>query len=323
MRSRMSSRKRKRVAFEDTIAEKDDDIERNSRFKEKHSLDSDEDEELEGDHERADRLEEEDVEGQEEKTIDFSEGGIRVTPFNLDEEMEEGHFDADGHYIADKDAGAVEDGWLETVDWKEVHEKATERQLDTLGGEEDEVEQEEVVDRLNIVRGIVEMMKPGETVAKTLRRLGGSDKGKEGRANKRGKAYDLFAEEFEKDETKDQSESKELMFRLTELADQLVQLGYDDIYGDTYEKLSYQLRQENDQKNSEGETVSAISSSEVLWQYKWQKNDTDIHGPFSSSQMQEWMEKEYFKDGIWVKKIGDGNQEFYSSKRIDFSLYID
>ena len=39
--------------------------------------------------------------GQEEGTVDFDDG-IKITPFNMNEEMEEGHFDKDGMYIFDK-----------------------------------------------------------------------------------------------------------------------------------------------------------------------------------------------------------------------------
>ena len=39
--------------------------------------------------------------GQEEATIDFDQG-VQITPFNMREEMEEGHFDTDGMYIWDK-----------------------------------------------------------------------------------------------------------------------------------------------------------------------------------------------------------------------------
>ena len=39
--------------------------------------------------------------GQEDDTIDFDEG-IRITPFNMKEELQEGHFDSDGMYIFDK-----------------------------------------------------------------------------------------------------------------------------------------------------------------------------------------------------------------------------
>lgn len=39
--------------------------------------------------------------GQEEATIEFDEN-IQITPFNMREELEEGHFDTDGTYIFDK-----------------------------------------------------------------------------------------------------------------------------------------------------------------------------------------------------------------------------
>ena len=39
--------------------------------------------------------------GQEEPTIDFDDD-IQITPFNMRDEMEEGHFDKDGTFIFDK-----------------------------------------------------------------------------------------------------------------------------------------------------------------------------------------------------------------------------
>ncbi len=40
--------------------------------------------------------------GQEEGAVDV-EGGMRFTPFNMREEMEEGHFDKEGTYIFKKE----------------------------------------------------------------------------------------------------------------------------------------------------------------------------------------------------------------------------
>lgn len=40
--------------------------------------------------------------GQEEGSLDYDDG-IKITPFNMKEEMEEGHFDKDGMYIFNKD----------------------------------------------------------------------------------------------------------------------------------------------------------------------------------------------------------------------------
>ncbi|XP_075439008.1 CD2 antigen cytoplasmic tail-binding protein 2 [Ascaphus truei] len=90
-----------------------------SRFKGKHSLDSDEEddeEEAEGcDSTKYNMLSTDDVEGQESATLE-SEGGVRITPFNLDEEMEEGHFDSEGNYFLRKEE-QVRDNWLENIDW--------------------------------------------------------------------------------------------------------------------------------------------------------------------------------------------------------------
>lgn len=123
----MASKRDRRVAFADDVdienkkARSDDQPNRNtaafrkSRFKEKHSLDSDEEdnEQISG------KMVDEDIEGQEESTVDFDDG-IKVTPFNLKEEMEEGFFDSHGNYFT-KDRGEdQEDNWLTGVDWGQV-----------------------------------------------------------------------------------------------------------------------------------------------------------------------------------------------------------
>ncbi len=40
--------------------------------------------------------------GQEDATIDYDEG-IQITPFNMKDELEEGHFDSEGMYIFKKE----------------------------------------------------------------------------------------------------------------------------------------------------------------------------------------------------------------------------
>lgn len=57
--------------------------------------------------------------GQEVATIDCDEG-VPITPFNLDEEMEEGHFDSEGNYFIKKDQ-EIRDNWLDNIDWVIVH----------------------------------------------------------------------------------------------------------------------------------------------------------------------------------------------------------
>lgn len=53
--------------------------------------------------------------GQEVATIDYDEG-VSITPFNLDEEMEEGHFDSEGNYFIKKEQ-QIRDNWLDNIDW--------------------------------------------------------------------------------------------------------------------------------------------------------------------------------------------------------------
>jgi len=70
----------------------------------------------------------------------------------------------------------------------------------------------------------------------------------------------------------------------------------------------------------------ALSSDPVeeTWEYKWEnKRDAVVHGPFSSLQMLEWTNENYFPDGVFVRKASTApDGAFYSSRRIDFELYV-
>ena len=74
-------------------------------------------------------------------------------------------------------------------------------------------------------------------------------------------------------------------------------------------------------KKEDSKTKEPDVSNEVKWEYKWEdKDDAEVHGPYSSQQMMEWQEAEFFKAGVFCRKVGtDG--AFYNSRRIDFELY--
>lgn len=55
----------------------------------------------------------------QEAGIVTTEGDVQITPFNMKEEMEEGHFDSEGMYHWNKEA-TVRDNWLENIDWIKV-----------------------------------------------------------------------------------------------------------------------------------------------------------------------------------------------------------
>ncbi|XP_062387849.1 CD2 antigen cytoplasmic tail-binding protein 2 [Sardina pilchardus] len=386
----MSKRK---VTFEDGDGEYDldlDDVPKKkicegvsgpgSRFKGKHSLDSDEEDEGEdGDTgNNYNVLDSDDVEGQEGATIDCDEG-VPITPFNLKEEMEEGYFDAEGNYFIKKDAD-IRDNWLDNIDWVKIREQPAkrkkkglsakrwrragdedeaeeekqreDRQKEESDGEDGEEEEEPAEDPLasytkqQLLEGVVELLVPGETVASGLRRLGGLGSRKKGR---------LREGESKKEETADRDAEK--LDRLTALADRLVGAGEYEIYQRTYEKLAYQVKNMNQkgkgasrvakgedddeddeldmfadkfdgkkasEKDNDDDQMddSETGTDQVMWEYKWEnKGDSELYGPFSSQQMQEWVDQDYFKDGVYCRRVDQENAQFYNSRRLDFDLY--
>ncbi|KAH3876852.1 CD2 antigen cytoplasmic tail-binding protein 2 homolog [Dreissena polymorpha] len=366
----MSKRK---VEFKEPAAPSVSEAEKSRRFKEKHSLDSDEEVD-----ENEDRLDDEDIEGQEDETIDNDEG-IKITPFNMKEEMEEGHFDKDGMYIFNRDKDAIKDEWMDNIDWEKI--KETEGSTGTGDNQESDSE-EESIDLQNIYRKMLEFINEGETVARALRRLGGnkktqsaSQKWKTKKQKTGDTAEDLKAQE-----------DRQKFLDLTELADKVLSSGNMEVYEMTHEKIRYELKKmetgngrpnvfekkmdddddaldmfaddfdkketdkigkdyaasdaseaanngdtnKEDGKKAEvekDEGKNAVKASveeprgEVMWEYRWEDKDSEeVHGPFTSTQMNDWQEEGFFKGGVYCRKVGTSSQ-FYSSKRIDFDLY--
>ncbi|XP_043942621.1 CD2 antigen cytoplasmic tail-binding protein 2 [Protopterus annectens] len=245
-----------------------------SRFKEKHSLDSDEEDDEEGeDKNKYGVLTSEDIEGQEGATIDFDEG-IKITPFNLTEEMEEGHFDSEGNYFQNKEE-MIRDNWLDNIDWVEVKQRPLSK-VNTWNDDEPDDAAQSPVDQKVLLEEMLQLLQPGETVAKAIRRLG--QKGKQNQSSrtwkiKRVKPQQDEQEEEKKEEEKEEKEaelvmteaerleheSKEKLDRLTGLADQMVGRGVYTIYQETYEKLSFRLR-----KLQAPETAPAKATKEVM-----------------------------------------------------------
>ncbi|KAL7850077.1 hypothetical protein SRHO_G00194260 [Serrasalmus rhombeus] len=382
---RMSKRK---VTFEDGDGEfnLDDDLPKKkvydavsgpgSRFKEKHSLDSDEEDEGEdGENDsKYNILASDDVEGQEMATIDCDEG-VPITPFNLNEEMEEGHFDSEGNYFIKKEKD-IRDNWLDNIDWVKIKEQPIKKKKKGLSakrrrraGDEDEAEEERLREEqqgdeeedeeeekepeedplakynlYQLTEAVVGLLLPGETVSAALRRLGGL------RGRKK-KSRLMDGVEEEKDETTNRDTEK--LEKLTALADRLVGLGEYEIYQQTYEKLTYKLKNmhrgaaaeqpgENEEEEDEldmfadkfderhsvekekKEKDNGRVSDEVMWEYKWEnKESSELYGPFSSQQMQDWVDQGYFKDGVYCRRIDQEGAQFYNSKRLDFDLYTE
>ncbi|XP_018430982.1 PREDICTED: CD2 antigen cytoplasmic tail-binding protein 2 [Nanorana parkeri] len=296
-----------------------------SRFKEKHSLDSDEEDDgddVTGGSDKYNMLAPEDVEGQENATLD-SEGGVQITPFNLNEEMEEGHFDSEGNYFLNKEA-QIRDHWLDNIDWVRVKERTASPSVpagDDGGSDTDEGRAP--LDMKTLLEEILKLLLPGETVAKGIQRLGGGGGGKRSRVQR------------QEEEKKEAEEKKaEPLDQLISFADQMVALGVYEVYQDTCEKLAYRLRgltappsldmfaDEVDEEKLEKKEESP-GMEEVLWEYRWENKDkAELYGPFTSPQMQEWVDQGYFPNGVYCRRVNSTGDQFYNSQRVDFDLYV-
>lgn len=303
----------------------------------KNSLDSDEEDDEVDEADYA--LNEDDIEGEEDGVAgQYDE--IKTTAFNMREEMEEGHFDQNGHYIWKKEK-EIKDNWLDNIDWQVIKVRPTDiKKTDELGlGEESDEDIDESMKDFQVnacYREILKYMQPKETIAKCLQRLGKSKK-------------KLSTIERIKMKKAGLLETDTQVTKLTELTNNLLKhTGNMDIYQETFESLSKTLEKlENPSKkkvteeldmyaddfdDKEKEKLGASTSveatkeneskqnSDQMWEFKWNKDDEKIEGPNSTEQMQKWVEEGYFKKPVWVRKCGQ--EQFYSSTRIDFELYL-
>ncbi|XP_055531672.1 CD2 antigen cytoplasmic tail-binding protein 2 homolog isoform X2 [Wyeomyia smithii] len=296
-------------------------------------------------------LNDNDIEGEEEG-IARVDGETKFTPFNMKEEMEEGHFDADGHYLWKKGA-EIRDNWLDNIDWIKIkkdpnYKDKNDAAVKGLGDSDsdDDEEKTKPFDSFVTYQAILNMMEPHETIKKTLQRIG----------KKTAKLTTAQRWKMRKAGTVD--ESSEMVTKLTALANEiLTREGNMDIYDETYEiiqkKLSTSKTKAGDELDmyaddfdskekdklvdghSENEPSTASdtkpSSSKdandedkrpLMWEYKEQQNADKIKGPFTTEQMRQYSEEGKFNNGAFVRKVGSEDSRFYSAARIDFELYL-
>lgn len=253
----------KKVQFEDPTVESEAKIEadKNTRFKEKHSLDSDE----EDDTVKYDVMNEDDIEGQEEATVDFDDN-IQITPFNMREEMEEGHFDAQGTYIFDK-TKEIQDSWMDNIDWVKVKHTTPEEegkegnkkrpfQYDSSDSDSED-EDTKKANNIKVYEEILTIVKEGETIGKAIRRLG-KNRSKIPSASQKWKNKNkkLKISEADSVAVEEAVQEQKQMLRLTELTDQLVQQGLVEVYESPYERITHSLKQLKDKHKSSKITIA-------------------------------------------------------------------
>lgn len=294
-----------------------------------------------------------DIEGEEagDERVDAEEE-VKFTPFNMKEELEEGHFDQMGHYHFKKGDERHLDNWLDDVDWVKVKKDENYRKkYYTAEGEYNSSSDEEAAVALNLVKKfdslasfkeILGFMQPKESINKTLQRLNKS-KMKISTAQRIKMKKEGIVDEASETITKITGIVNEILTRtgnmsVYELTYEQIQLKVKDLgdkaeagsskepeldmYADDFDEKEKKLRE------PAGKSVTFAKPEDkseeepsLMWEYKLtQSEDGDILGPFTTEQMSKKADDGDFKGNVFVRKVGE--ERFYSSARIDFELYL-
>lgn len=296
-----------------------------------------------------------DIEGEEagDERVDAEEE-IKFTPFNMKEELEEGHFDHMGHYHFKKGDERHLDNWLDDVDWVKIKKNENYRKkYYTAEGEYNSSSDEEDValnlvkkfDSLASFKEILAFMQPKETINKTLQRLNKS------------KMKISTAQRIKMKKEGIVDEASETITKITGLVNEiLTKTGNMSVYELTYEQIQLKVKDSSDKaeagsskepeldmyaddfdekeklktqlKDPSGKSVTFAKPEDktdeepkLMWEYKMTQNEDDeILGPFTTEQMSKKADDGDFKESVFVRKVGE--ERFYSSARIDFELYL-
>jgi len=238
----MSKRKLDEVIAEEAKLKEEEKIKKTGREMQgqgddKHTIDSDdEDDEREKEKTFA-KLKDDDIEGQEDNTMNM-DGDIKITPFNLKEEQEEGSFSADGNFVWNDKNDELKDAWLDDIDWIKVKERSTAELQKAEEEDEKEEENQGKYNEIQTYREILKVLKPKESVAKALRRLGGNKKPLSSAERWKRKKAGYVEDPAEK-------AAKESMLALTGLADTIItRSGNMEVYDETYESITYRIQEQ-------------------------------------------------------------------------------
>uniref|UniRef100_A0A0N4ZVH4 GYF domain-containing protein n=1 Tax=Parastrongyloides trichosuri TaxID=131310 RepID=A0A0N4ZVH4_PARTI len=288
-----------------------------AKLKSKHTLDSDEEEEDE-----FVKMDIKKIDGQEEATVQY-DGDIKITPFNMKDEEDDGDFDTAGNFIFKKDDEQFKDQWLETVDWEAVKARESKGQTfeTTIDTPSEIISTEQ---KKLLFQKLLTILKPKEDINKALKRLNSANKLNAAEKRKLRWAAKKAGKEYVDDFGK-------LIEELTEIADKLLNEGNTEAYQMTYEMITSEInniiRKNDEAFDMFGDSENIESNDnpkhnmldEVMWEYKKENSqNSNILGPYSTSDIIKKQNNGEMKEGF-CRKIG--TKEFHNIKRIDFDLY--
>lgn len=182
---------------------------------------------------------EEIVRAQEPSTLQQYDD-IKITPFNLEEELEEGNFDKAGNFIFSKKQKDTDenpnDNWAETVDWDSVEQKERERKRTQMVDHNEAAMEEkmpQVRDKHACYREMLGLMLPNENVQQTIRRLGNSMPKRQPKHKSKQPAFKSNQQEA----NIDIKETRRKLEQMIDLAHQILESGDVDIYQKSFQDV--------------------------------------------------------------------------------------
>ncbi|KXS21454.1 hypothetical protein M427DRAFT_270721 [Gonapodya prolifera JEL478] len=211
-------------------------------------------------------MQQEDIEGQEwenaEEEEEYDESGMKIEPFNMDDEMQNGAFDESGMYIRKKDEFEHHDKWLHGTTREDIEKARAAHEKQEADAALEEERSQKLMSKLSIVdlwKVLLMLLKPGENIIRALRRLGShvpsstvpawkrkleeNKRKKEQLAASSGKNASILSSVPDATkEAQERAKSKLDMDAITAIADKMMAMGVLDVYEETFEQIARQLR---------------------------------------------------------------------------------
>jgi len=143
--------------------------------------------------------------------VNFVDDGIRIEPFNLEREREEGYFDENGNFVEYARGNEIKDAWLDSVEVDPTYAAKVQNKGKEKVEEFEDLSSDDIG---RIKRQIANVLEPGETIMQALKRLKGTS------TDKRGKMSEG---------------TKRIFDELTEAAMKLMENGDYNVYSDDRE----------------------------------------------------------------------------------------
>jgi CD2 antigen cytoplasmic tail-binding protein 2 len=215
------------------------------------------------------------------KGVKTYEMGVEIEAFNLNDEREEGHFDATGNFVFAK-GKKEEDAWISSMNEAEMEKgigeaiEAKKRRDSDLQKRAAVVAKNEQASPAALKERILALGTSHETVAEALQRLssgnGAGGNGSRGLGfTKRGREREPapLSSPFSRGGASDGH--KRQLLELIDLSDQLLSKGLTSIYNMTF---------------------AAIKNSLTSWEYR--SEDGTVYGPYSCADIATWKAMGYF-----------------------------